>query len=226
MRLKNLILWNIKLQARYGFYLLYSLLTVLYIIILLSLPDNWKVYAAAIAIFSDPAAMGLFFMGAVILLEKSERISCTLAISPICAAEYILAKIFSFEIIALIVAAIISISVNTGHLLIILIGTALSNALFTLLGIIIGTKIISLNQFILWTVPVGVFTFVPGILHLSGLSPAILKYYPTNICMDMIAGKTFSLMGVLFTAILIGVLFLAAHNSVTRMWQEAGGLKL
>ncbi|HCT90783.1 MAG TPA: ABC transporter permease, partial [Lachnospiraceae bacterium] len=45
--------------------------------------------------FSDPAAMGLFFMGAVVLLEKGQHTPCAVAVSPVRAMEYIAAKVAS-----------------------------------------------------------------------------------------------------------------------------------
>lgn len=71
MRLGSLLIWDIRFQAKYGFYFLYAVLTVIYTIILLAVPESWQEKTAAILIFSDPASMGLFFMGAIILLEKT-----------------------------------------------------------------------------------------------------------------------------------------------------------
>ena len=56
-----------------AFYFIYFVLTVIYVFGITALPDNWKHNAAAIMIYSDPAAMGLFFMGAIVLLEKSQK---------------------------------------------------------------------------------------------------------------------------------------------------------
>lgn len=58
MRLKKLFLLDMRFQAKYGFYFLYAVLTVIYIAVLFALPENWKKKAAAILIFSDPASMG------------------------------------------------------------------------------------------------------------------------------------------------------------------------
>ena len=70
MRFKKLFLWDLRFQAKYGFYFLYTVLTVIYVTVLFALPESWQEKAAAILIFSDPAAMGLFFMGAIVLLER------------------------------------------------------------------------------------------------------------------------------------------------------------
>ena len=105
MRLKKLFLLDMRFQAKYGFYFLYAVLTVIYITVLFALPENWKEKAAAILIFSDPASMGLFFMGAIVLLEKSQHTTCALAVSPVHATEYVIAKVSSLSAISLVVAA-------------------------------------------------------------------------------------------------------------------------
>lgn len=226
MMLGRLTVWDMKFQMKYGFYLLYSVLTVLYLLILLAMPESWRADAAAILIFSDPAAMGLFFMGAIVLLEKSQKVPCAYAVSPVRAMDYIGAKVISLCTISAAVAAILALAVNAENLPRTLLGTALSGAVFTLLGIIIATKISSLNQFILWTMPVEVLGFVPAILHMYGITPAILRYYPLNVCMDMIAGKRITASGLFIVMLLIAVLTVAAHQCVLRMWKSAGGIKL
>lgn len=176
--------------------------------------------------FSDPAAMGLFFMGAIVLLEKSQKVPCAYAVSPVRAIDYIGAKVISLCTISIAVAAILAVAVKAEDLPRTLLGTALSGAVFTLLGIIIATKISSLNQFILWTVPIEVVGFVPAILHMFGVTPAVLRYYPLNVCMDMIAGKKITATGLFVVVLLIAVLIAAAHKCVRRMWKSAGGIKL
>ena len=74
MRLKNLILGDIKFQFKYGFYFLYLFLSIIYICIINVFPTFMREKIAIIMIYSDPAAMGLFFMGAIVLLEKSQRV--------------------------------------------------------------------------------------------------------------------------------------------------------
>ena len=226
MRFKNLLVWDIRFQARYGFYLLYTFLTILYVLLLVSLPDSWKEKASALLIFSDPAAMGLFFMGAIVLLEKSQRVTSFFAITPLNAFEYVASKVLSLSAIAMVVAAVLGFVSNSSSILSVLSGTFLSSVIFTLSGLIIATKITSLNQFILTTVPVEIFGFVPAILHLFGVTPSMLGMYPANTCMDLIAGKDFSFAGLFFIFALTGILFLFACRSVSKMWQEQGGVKL
>lgn len=226
MKFKNLLVWDIRFQARYGFYLLYTFLTILYVLLLVSLPDSWKDKASALLIFSDPAAMGLFFMGAIVLLEKSQRVTSFFTITPLNAFEYVASKVLSLSAIAMLVAAVLGFVSNCKSVLSVLSGTFLSSVIFTLSGLIIATKITSLNQFILTTVPVEILGFVPAILHLFGVTPSMLGMYPTNTCVDLIAGKDFSIAGLFLIFALIAVLFFFACRSVSKMWQEQGGVKL
>ena len=226
MRFGNLILWDMRFQAKYGFYFLYAVLTILYVILLFAFPEAWSEKAAALLIFSDPAAMGLFFMGAIVLLEKSQHMPCAFAVSPVCATEYVLAKVVSLSIISLVVAAVLALSARMDNLPFVFLGTVLSSIIFTLLGIMVATRITSLNQFILWTVPIEIIGFVPAILHLFGVTPSWLVYYPVNICMDMVAGHAPTITGIVMIVALIAILFLASKRLVLKMWRSAGGVKL
>lgn len=226
MRGYKLLLWDIRLQIKYGFYFLYAFLTALYVFIILSLPENWKNNVTTLFIFSDPAAMGLFFMGAIVLLEKSQKLPYSFAISPITATEYVCSKILSLGFISLIVALFLAILSNHHNIFIVLLGTALGSFIFTLIGIIVSTKIKSLNQFILWTVPIEILCFIPPILHLFEISPKWLKYYPPNACMEMVSGKSTNFISFLVVLILIIFLFIIAIKSVKKMWNTAGGSKI
>lgn len=225
MRLKKLFLLDMRFQAKYGFYFLYAVLTVIYIAVLFALPENWKEKAAAILIFSDPASMGLFFM-AIVLLEKSQHTTCALAVSPVHATEYVIAKVSSLSAISLVVAAILALAADADNLHIVLFGTFISSVIFTLLGIIAATKIASLNQFILWTVPIETVCFVPAILHLFKITPAWCGYYPVNVCMDMVSGHSSSAIGFLGVVATTVILFGLSRFCVLKMWDSMGGVKL
>ncbi len=226
MRLRSLFLFDMRFQAKYGFYFLYAVLTVIYAIVLLAVPESWKEKTAVILIFSDPASMGLFFMGAIVLLEKSQHTPCAFAVSPVRTVEYVIAKISSLSAISLVVAAILALAAGVNNLHIVLLGTVISNMIFTLLGIIIATKIISLNQFILWTVPIEIVCYVPAILHLFKITPARFRYYPVNVCMEMVSGCAPSATGIFIVIALMAILLVLSKYCVLKMWNSMGGVKL
>lgn len=94
MKFKSLILGDIRQQYKYGFYALYTLFTLVYITVLRILPMPWKELCTTTLIFSDPVLIGLMFMGAIILFEKSEKVMQALAVSPISIHAYILSGNF------------------------------------------------------------------------------------------------------------------------------------
>lgn len=226
MRLGSLFLWDIRFQAKYGFYFLYAVITGIYTIILFAVPEGWKEKTAAALIFSDPSAMGLFFMGAIVLLEKSQHTPCAFAVSPVRPMEYIIAKVGSLSVISVVVAAVLELAAGGNHLPVVLLGTAISGTIFTLCGIMIATKISSLNQFILWTVPMEIICFVPAILHLFKITPVWLRSYPFNVCMDMISGHTPSAAGIVIVLIMTVILSVLTKGCVRKMWGSTGGVKL
>lgn len=226
MRQRKLIAWDMKFQFKYGFYFIYAVLSILYILLLSALPQAWREKAAAILIFSDPAAMGLFFMGAIVLLEKSQGVLNAVAVSPVKTSEYILSKVVSLCIITEIVALVLALAAGGKHLLLTLVGTALSSVIFTLIGIIAGTKAKSLNQFIFIIIPIEIICFIPPIFYLFG-SWQGFWFYPFNVCISMIAGRTDNIIiGGLVVLILIALLDVWAFRYTERMFRSIGGVKL
>ena len=101
----NLIKGDMFFQWKYGFYGLYCLMTIIYLVIFSFFSGEVKDSIVSICVYSDPAAMGMFFMGAIILLEKSQRTINSIAVSPVNASEYICGKIVSIGIISTFVGS-------------------------------------------------------------------------------------------------------------------------
>ena len=125
----------------------------------------------------------------------------------------------------MLVAAMLGATEGCSRLTMVLLGTFLSSVLFTLPGLIIASRISSLNQFLLATVPLEMLAFLPAALHLFGGTPALPGFYPANVCMDLIAGRACSAGGLILTAALIGLLYAAACQCVLKQWTGAGGVR-
>lgn len=227
MRVKNAVIGDIHFQWKYGFYFIYAVLCIIYIAILNSLPMGVKPQVTAILIFSDPAAMGLFFMGAIILMEKSQRVLNAVAVSPLKYMDYILSKVLSLALISILVATVIALAVGVENLLFVLLGTLFSSIVFTLLGIIAATKIESLNQFILVSVLIEIICFVPPILAIIRSDWSFLELSPFDASMRLIYGSSNSiLLDIAINILLIIILFMICHKQVKKMFERVGGVKL
>lgn len=222
-RFIKLLKGDIYFQFKYGFYFLYIFFTILYLILLILLPQEWRKIAGSIIIYSDPAALGLFFMGAIVLLEKSQRILNALAISPVLVTEYILSKVLSICLISVIVSFILGLSAGLSNIALVLITTALSSMLFTLLGLIIGTKIKSLNQYIIASIPLEIICFLPPIIYL--FRPfQILNWFVLSKPIVFIYGNyALSFYDVVSLTGILVLLFLYTHRTITNSWRMLGG---
>lgn len=227
MRLGRLVCGDIHFQWKYGFYFIYFILTVLYVCGIAALPEHWKTDIASIMIYSDPAAMGLFFMGAIVLLEKSQKVLNAMVVSPVKVSEYILSKTVALIAISTVIALILGLVSGSNHLPGIAVGTVLTSAIFTMLGIIAATKISNLNQFLIVIMPIEIVCFVPPIVGLFVNLPDVFRFFPFTACMNLITGKSMlrSFDMVLVIATLI-ILYIIARHTVEHMWRSLGGVKL
>lgn len=227
MRLKRLLLGDIHFQMKYGFYFLYAFITVIYITVLSFVPPVAKAKVSAVIIFTDPATLGLFFMGAIILLEKSQRVLSSLAVSPIKLWEYIFAKVVSLALISTLVGVIIGAVSGTQNMILVTVGTFFGSILFSLIGIIIATKVGNLNQFLLVTVPIMLALMLPPLAELFGYSHPAFAFHAGNIVLRFINSsiERLSLMLLVF-AIWIMALYFIALKSTEKMMKDVGGKKL
>lgn len=227
MRTKNLIIGDIKFQFKYGFYFVYLVLTILYVSLIFVIPQAWREKAAAVMIFSDPAAMGLFFMGAIVLLEKSERVLDSIAVSPVKVQEYIFSKVISLVLISTIVGVIIALSANETNLLTVVFGTILGSIFFTILGLVVASNISSLNQFFVATVPIELICFFPPLWYLFGYDKTFMLIHPGCIIIRLISGNSQYMLILVFALIAwIALLYWITHKYIKKMFQSVGGIKL
>ena len=229
MRKVNVIKGDMFFQWKYGFYMLYLFMIITYYVIFSFLTGNVKDTIVSICVYSDPAAMGMFFMGALILLEKSQRITNSIAISPVTVEEYILGKIVSVGIISEIVGVILMIQGHTENYFFCAIGIFAGSVIFSLCGIIVGAKIESLNQYIIGTLPFETIGFVPVILYRIGFmwNNKLMIIHPGCSVMRLIEGDTEMAVGAVASIVIWTILlFWRADISVRKMFRKSGGVKL
>ncbi len=168
MRFLNLLKNEFRFAVKYGILLLYVILTVFYVVLLSAIPEKAITITGAILIFTDPAAMGLFFMGAVMLLEKSQRVNHALSVTPIKISEYIMAKSLSLLIVGTAAAIIIGCAAGA-NIIGVFLAVVFSSLLFSICAIIVAVKTESLNSFMLGTTPFEIVICLPAILYLFGV---------------------------------------------------------
>lgn len=227
MRLFKLILGDIKFQFKYGIYFIYAVIIISYLCILSVLPTDVKNTVGAILVFSDPGAMGMFFMGAILLLEKSQRVLDSISVSPVSSCEYIISKVVSIGIISLLVGLIIAAASGINNLLIVALGILIGSIMFTLLGLMVSANVRSLNQYIIATAPVEIIGFAPPIAYILGFKNRFMLLHPGCILIRFVQGNGRLLLPL--TAILLFwliILFFITRSIISRMFIKIGGVKL
>ena len=227
MRARALLLGDIRFQFKYGFYYLYLIFTVLYIALLYALPAAWRERAAVLMIFSDPAAIGLYFMGAVILFEKGERVLASFAISPVMPMEYVASKLVSIALISTAVGLLIGLGggiVSNPFLLIT--GVFLGSCLFSAVGLIVAANIATLNQFIVATIPAEILINIHAIAWLFGWKPGWMLLHPGVCILELCQNGPNALPAVPILACWTILSALFARRVIVKSLRSLGGVKL
>ena len=217
MRKINVIKGDILFQWKYGFYLLYFILVVLYLAFFSYLDGEVKNAVVTICVLSDPAAMGLFFMGALILLEKSQRGTDAIAVSPVSPGEYIAGKVISIGMISLLAGLVLTHQGNLSRVLCSSIGILGGSVLFSLCGIIVGT------------LPFEILGFIPAIAYRLGFqqdNPWMLIHPGCALVRLMDGNMEMMLLSVISVLTWCIIFFVPAYAAVKKMFCTTGKIKL
>ena len=164
MRLIGAIKSDLRFQYKHGFYAVYTLITVLYIIIMHKIPGGLiKDYAGALIVFSDPAMLGFFFIGGIIMLEKQQGVIDYLAVTPLSPEEYITAKLATLGFLSICAAVVITLTTHAAGVnwLILLLAIASVSVFFTLYGFLVAAGCRTINQYFLRMIPFLLLIILP-----------------------------------------------------------------
>lgn len=164
MRLIAALKSDLRFQYKHGFYAVYTAITVLYIIIMQKIPSGlMKDYAAALIVFSDPAMLGFFFIGGIIMLEKQQGIIDYLAVTPLTPQEYIQAKVATLGLLSIAASILITLTTHFQGVnwLILMVGIAAVSVFFTLYGFLVAAGCRTINQYFLRMIPYLLLTILP-----------------------------------------------------------------
>ncbi|WP_152642885.1 hypothetical protein [Bacillus alveayuensis] len=172
MRLKAAFLADVRFQFRHGFYYAYLFVSVVYIVLLRFVEEGMREKLAVLVVFSDPAMLGFFFIGGIILLEKAQGIFPALFVTPLRIAEYVWAKVWSLTVLSLITSFFILLAtVGTDiSVLPVFIGVTFTSLIATLLGIGLAVRVKTVNQFLVSSVLFVPIFFTPVMEWIGGHS--------------------------------------------------------
>ena len=192
--LKNMVRWEFKLLYRYKIIHISILSVILYFITTQAIPDLDRPIFHSLLLFFDPAVIGIVFVGALVLFEKSENVLQALVITPMIVDDYILTKISSLTILSIISASIFIILLNLFSniefdILFLASGIILTSVMLILLGFILVSRVNSINEYLLAMIVAFLGLLFPPMLHLSGIYENIIFYlWPTHASFILFMG--------------------------------------
>jgi fluoroquinolone transport system permease protein len=104
--LKTMLRWEFLLQYRYKIIHISILSVILSFLSTQALPAIASEEFHVLLLFFDSALVGIMFIGALVLFEKSENTLQALVITPMSTDDYLLSKIISLTILSVVSASI------------------------------------------------------------------------------------------------------------------------
>ena len=196
--IKNMVKWEFILLYRYYIIHISVLSVILYFLSTQAIPDMNKPELHTMLLFFDPATIGLLFVGALVLFEKSENILQALVVTPMKVDDYLLTKILTLTILSTISAAIfitlLSIFGDVEfNILYLALGVIFASIMLILLGFILVSRVNSINEYLLWMAVSFLGLAFPPMLHISGLYENVIFYlWPTHASLTLFKGVFFS----------------------------------
>ena len=235
--IKNMVKWEFILLSRYKIIHISILSVILYFLTTQAIPDMNRPIFHTMLLFFDPAVIGIMFIGALVLFEKSENVLQALVITPMKTDDYIFSKLTSLTILSLISATIFLTLLNVFgeinfSIIFAVFGIVLTSVLLILLGFILVSGVNSINEYLLaMGISFLILTF-PPMLHLSGLYENVIFYlWPTQASFILFTGVFNSqslelweiAYGIIYQLVWCAILFLLAKKAFYKHIVLKGG---
>ena len=107
-RVQALLRHDLRLQWRYRIHAAYFFVTTMYILVLTVAERIAPGWLYGFIIYSDPAVLGFFFLGGLVMFERNEGVSTAFAAAPVSAGEYLISKVITLTAISLVVAWVLA----------------------------------------------------------------------------------------------------------------------
>ena len=217
MRLISAIWADLRFQMKQGFLLVYVAITIMYLVILSFLPADILRITLPLVVFSDPSVLGMFFIGGIILLEKSQGVLTVLVVTPLRTEEYVIAKVISLTIIGVLIACAITGFGNYQGVnwLLLIVSTALTSGIFTMLGIIINAGCNTVNEYMLETSGYMLLFIIPCFSLVGFPYSNLFTIVPSVAALRLMLG---AYMGIAWLEAIGLILLLIAANYLLFKW--------
>lgn len=177
-RLASALRLEVTLQVRQRFLHAAVFSGLIWLAVLLPMPQRLRPVAEPYILLGDLAIIGFFFVGGIVFFEKQERTLGAVISTPLRFWEYLAAKLAVLLGITLFVSIIVVTAAHgfAYHLAPLLTGVVLATLLMLLVGFITSLPFASVSDwFLAATIPLAVMLALP-VLHYSGVWPNPIMY--------------------------------------------------
>lgn len=190
MRFIGALKSDIKFQYSQGFYLVYVLITLIYMLIIKQLPENISSIIVPLIVFTDPSIVGFFFIGGIIMLEKEQKILQYLVVTPLRSKEYLLSKVIGLAVLGEIAGIVITLITYKGNVnwFILINGILLSSIFFTLYGFIAAAGCKTMNEYFIKMIPYMLFVVLPCFSLIGFKYSFIFNIFPSVLGLKLVMG--------------------------------------
>ncbi|MDO7785721.1 fluoroquinolone export ABC transporter permease subunit [Desulforamulus aquiferis] len=166
--LASMLRMDFQLQWRYGFYYAAMVITLVWIALLNFIPEPFIEMAIIVAIFTDLAIVGFYFIAGQVIFEKTEKTLYALVVTPIEFKHYLTSKLASLSFLALIISVVVLLFTYGWHLnmALFILGVISMSLVSLLVGAIAIAPFRSISTFIL-----------PSQFYLMILGLPLLEYF-------------------------------------------------
>jgi fluoroquinolone transport system permease protein len=223
-RLLSTIRWDLQLQFRNGFYYASAFVALVFIVILKQFPDvDLHPWWPAI-IMLNLTVNSFYFMSGLVLLEKSEGTLEAQVVTPLRKSEYLISKVITLGILALVESLTIVVIVSGVHFnwLLLILGIFLLMAMYTLYGFVIVSRYDSINEFLLPSVIWTMAYSLPLLYYFDIWRSWILFLHPIQAPLLLMQAAfqpipTWQIVyGVLYAALWAGIAFYGSQRAFMR----------
>lgn len=189
-RIINALKADVLFQFKQGFYFIYIVISVFYLIVLSQLSPSVIKHILPILLYIDPSILGLFFIGGILLLEKEQGLLSLLYVTPLKISEFMISKLTSLCMISIVITFSISLLSYSGHVnyLLLLLGITLTSLIYTLFGFTIASRSKSVNDFFVKMIPMMILFIIPIILMFIFPDILLLSLFPSVATFKLVWG--------------------------------------
>ncbi|MGA9399819.1 ABC transporter [Haladaptatus sp.] len=197
-----MVRWDVRLQRRYGFYTVYAVLTAFYVVAFvgLELPASVAERGLVFIVLSDPAVLGFYFIAALVLIEKREGVLDALVVSPLGVRGYLVSKVASLTLLAVVVATVLALVVHPSgvNVPLLVLGVALTSIPFVLVGFVSVARFDSINDYFLSALLYGAVLYAPLLSFFGLFDTPVFYLLPVRPALILIDGAFHGIRSVEF----------------------------